>query len=292
MRIPGDIGTVVEDDGSSKPFRVKASSGSTWWYTAAAIEKAGDGSGSAAAASGAYEDTDAWWGAVAQGYDPTKLRTMRAACRNDCLDLFNKDIGDDGARILGAALAAMPRPLPYTSIILSYNGLTDAGMEAIAQGMRAGCSRLGRLNCQQNMIGDAGFVAVAAALSVSTNLRALEFDSNQCGDTGMVALAAALSQHCLGFQEINFYGNRVGAAGFKAFAEAIPKLPKFEKAICYSNPGPADDFALAIIKRIKTNAAFKSGGRVLSRDIGLSGSVRKQLRAAYKASGNTSFDDT
>ena len=94
MRIPGDIGTVVEDDGSSKPFRVKASSGSTWWYTAAAIEKAGDGSGSAAAASGAYEDTDAWWGAVAQGYDPTKLRTMRAACRNDCLDLFNKEIGD------------------------------------------------------------------------------------------------------------------------------------------------------------------------------------------------------
>ena len=36
----GDVGTLIADDGSSKPFHVKASDGRTWWYRAAALEKA------------------------------------------------------------------------------------------------------------------------------------------------------------------------------------------------------------------------------------------------------------
>lgn len=46
MRFAGDIGTVVEDDGGSKPFRVKAASGAHWWYTAAALERVGGAGGS------------------------------------------------------------------------------------------------------------------------------------------------------------------------------------------------------------------------------------------------------
>ena len=37
---PGDTGTLVEDDGSGKPYRVRAASGKTWWYKKAAIVKA------------------------------------------------------------------------------------------------------------------------------------------------------------------------------------------------------------------------------------------------------------
>jgi len=36
----GDIGTIIADDGSSKPFRVQASDGRKWWYQAAALEQA------------------------------------------------------------------------------------------------------------------------------------------------------------------------------------------------------------------------------------------------------------
>ena len=34
---PGDVGTIIEDDCSEKPFEVKIESGCTWWYTRAAV---------------------------------------------------------------------------------------------------------------------------------------------------------------------------------------------------------------------------------------------------------------
>lgn len=37
---PGDVGTVFEDDGSSKPYHVRAANGNAWWYTAAALQAA------------------------------------------------------------------------------------------------------------------------------------------------------------------------------------------------------------------------------------------------------------
>eukprot|EP00002_Diphylleia_rotans_P026181 TRINITY_DN5209_c0_g1_i1.p1 TRINITY_DN5209_c0_g1~~TRINITY_DN5209_c0_g1_i1.p1 ORF type:complete len:1235 (-),score=181.18 TRINITY_DN5209_c0_g1_i1:275-3979(-) len=37
---PGDVGVVIQNDGSSKPFQVKAPNGSTWWYVAAALRLA------------------------------------------------------------------------------------------------------------------------------------------------------------------------------------------------------------------------------------------------------------
>ena len=40
---PGDIGTVVEDDSSSKPYKVKADNGDTWWYRAEALSPVSQG---------------------------------------------------------------------------------------------------------------------------------------------------------------------------------------------------------------------------------------------------------
>jgi hypothetical protein len=37
---PGEIGTLVEDDGSNVPYNVRAASGKTWWYRREAIVKA------------------------------------------------------------------------------------------------------------------------------------------------------------------------------------------------------------------------------------------------------------
>ncbi len=36
----GDIGTLVEDDGSSKPYKVQSAGGKCWWYKKEAIVKA------------------------------------------------------------------------------------------------------------------------------------------------------------------------------------------------------------------------------------------------------------
>ena len=35
----GDIGTLVEDDGSSKPYKVRSADGKSWWYRKEAIVK-------------------------------------------------------------------------------------------------------------------------------------------------------------------------------------------------------------------------------------------------------------
>ena len=180
----------------------------------------------AAAASGSFEDTDAWWGAVAQGYDPAKLQKIRKACRADNLRLRSAEIGDDGARILGVALAAMPRPLPYESIDLYNNNLTGAGMEAVARGMRGEFSQLRRVAVHNNQIGDAGFAALAAALPPT--LKNLTMDTNQCGDVGMVAMAEALSR-CTELDHLDFHLNRVGAAGFAALAEVLPRCPNLKQ---------------------------------------------------------------
>ncbi len=36
---PGDIGTLLEYDGSSKPYNVQSASGKSWWYKKQAIVK-------------------------------------------------------------------------------------------------------------------------------------------------------------------------------------------------------------------------------------------------------------
>ncbi len=36
---PGDIGTLLEDDKSSKPYHVLSASGKSWWYKKKAIIK-------------------------------------------------------------------------------------------------------------------------------------------------------------------------------------------------------------------------------------------------------------
>ena len=42
---PGEQGTVVQDDGSSKPYRVKSADERMWWYTPAALQLAPVGAG-------------------------------------------------------------------------------------------------------------------------------------------------------------------------------------------------------------------------------------------------------
>ena len=46
---PGEIGTIVEDDGSSKPFKVKSSDGKTWWYKKQALQSPSSREGSGCA---------------------------------------------------------------------------------------------------------------------------------------------------------------------------------------------------------------------------------------------------
>ena len=146
--------------------------------------------------------------------------------------------------------------------------------------MRGGFSQLRGVYVSNNKIGDAGFAALAAALPPT--LKHLEMANNQCGDVGMVAVAEVLSR-CPELDSLQSYGNHIGAAGFAAVAEALPRWPKLGTLIVSRNPGPADAFALALIKALEADVAFT---QVICHTIGLSEAVHQQLRAAFEASGN------
>ena len=149
--------------------------------------------------------------------------------------------------------------------------------------MRGGFPDLWRVTVLHNEIGDAGFVALAAALPPT--VKHLYMQGNQRGDAGIVAMVEALSR-CTELDNLKFSNNRVGAAGFAALAEALPRWPKLEFLIAYRNPGPADALALALIKALDADVTFT---QVLCGNIGLSEAVHQQLRAAFEASGNDNF---
>ena len=91
------------------------------------------------------------------------------------LNLYNVDVGDEGGRVLGAALRALPRPsdrsiyghgLPLEGVYLSNSSLTAIGMASIAAGLRV-CDvrRLAHLRVNGNArLGDTGVEALAAVL--------------------------------------------------------------------------------------------------------------------------------
>eukprot|EP01047_Picozoa_sp_COSAG01_P101622 COSAG01_NODE_31328_length_599_cov_2.048000_1_plen_138_part_10 len=106
-----------------------------------------DGDGSAAELAALFAtDPEAFWARVGEGCDGAALAAVRKACEarpteagGDCeLDLYSKNLGDGGAAALGRALASLPLPLPYTTIILTGNGLGPAGVRSVARGLRLG----------------------------------------------------------------------------------------------------------------------------------------------------------
>ena len=81
------------------------------------------------------------------------------------LDLIDWKIGDVGGAVLGAALAAMPSPLPYEAMDLGENRLTETGMTPIAAAIGGGrAPHLKSLDVSQNELGDEGKAALQAAL--------------------------------------------------------------------------------------------------------------------------------
>ena len=147
----------------------------------------------------------------------------------------NLPLGDGGALALGAALQAMPSPLPFQSIHLFKNFLTSEGLEPVMRAIRQrGCPRLTYLSVRHNPLGDAGISMLAAALPPS--IRELYVGRTDCGDAGMIDLAAALPSteleelHCVDLP-------LVGRAGWGALGKTLPQLPCLKLLNLTMNPG-------------------------------------------------------
>lgn len=135
-------------------------------------------------------------------------------------------------RVLGAAMQAMPRPVPLTRIHLSAGwrsdgqrvGLTVAGMAPITAVLKEGFARGGLTSLAltgHHLLGDSGVVALAKALP--TTLRHLWLEVVYA-DQGMLAIAEALPT-MTGMRVLNFSENHfVSGRGWSALAAVLPLL--------------------------------------------------------------------
>ena len=203
---------------------------------------------------GESDPDDAFWTRVGEGCDAAALATVRKACAarstqagGDCkLDLFNTLIGDSGAAALGRALEGLPRPLPYTEILLSRNELGPAGVRSVARGLRlgygggSGGGGVGRglqaLWLTDNRYGGDAEAVRTLAEALPPTLKTLSLFNTGLGDPGLGALLPHLGA-LPGLEVLYLNANELGAGGFGALAAALPSLGALRELGLQGNRG-------------------------------------------------------
>lgn len=176
------------------------------------------------------------------------------------LDLHNADLGDEGARSLGPALAKVPKDRSFTAIYLGGNRLSAVGASSVAVGLRHGCGRfITSLGIDNNpLIGNAGMKGLSKALPAT--LECLYVSQINLGDEGMVALAAALPRTRI--RILDFSVNQVADAGWESFAASLPDLPTLRRVFAQGNllssSGSARKVASAI-REVKGKQTIDAG---------------------------------
>ncbi|PRP86665.1 hypothetical protein PROFUN_05144 [Planoprotostelium fungivorum] len=131
------------------------------------------------------------------------------------LDLWSNNIGDEGAGYLSRAR------LPHiTSIDLSANSITMAGIWEIVQGLRH--NPIKELRISSNGIGDEGTRIVAEGLHGNATVTLLTLSVSNIGDAGAIALATMLERNST-LTSLSLHVNRIGDAGAIALGKALEK---------------------------------------------------------------------
>ena len=201
---------------------------------------------------GAPHQCPGWVGEEGHSERARVLRAISDALRyaranDDVLTLDQKEVGDDGARALGAALQAMRAPLPISELRLAMNNLTAVVAPIAATGLRRGFAGRG-LTClsvnHNRGLGNAGIMILADAFP--SELEHLNVSCIAMGDEGMVALAANMPR-TLGLQRLVCHSNpAVGPAGWSALATVLPNLVALQELNAGASTGMGDAGAAAL----------------------------------------------
>jgi hypothetical protein len=157
--------------------------------------------------------------------------------------LQNQRIGDMGARVVAAALAAWPGPslANLRAIRLENNRITEVGLQPVVKILRTrlASSGLTLLDLSDNSFGDDGIQRLALALPRS--LRSLSLSNTGCGDAGLAAVVKAIAAPvAVAEPDTNEAGTSdqapirslmvgrnpmISDAGWQGFADALPRMP-------------------------------------------------------------------
>jgi Ran GTPase-activating protein (RanGAP) involved in mRNA processing and transport len=134
------------------------------------------------------------------------------------IDLWDCDIGDDGAAILAESMI-----LPDARVkrlVLDMNCIGNSGVQALAVGM-IHCPSLVALDLHCNNIDSRGVRALAPALLCS-NVEQLNLRANQVGPAGAKILGQILNDTCL--QRLLLCHNGIGDEGVQYLASALAAM--------------------------------------------------------------------
>ncbi len=126
------------------------------------------------------------------------------------LNLERNYLGNTGAILLCTAGILSGTASPLQVLSMASNSIGPSGGRAIAKSLQ-GNLRLERLSLAENLLGDAGTIFLAAALS-QTALRELELSRNGVGESGVVAITKAMGV----WRKVGIGGNFVSGTGILA----------------------------------------------------------------------------
>eukprot|EP00808_Paulinella_micropora_P023624 g11902.t1 len=104
------------------------------------------------------------------------------------LDLYNNNIGPDGAKAIGKALELNQT---LRELNLRYNKIGDDGANAIGEALKVNTT-VQTLNIGYNNLGEKGAALIAEAIKVNKTLREINLRWNNIGDAGAQAIGEAL----------------------------------------------------------------------------------------------------
>eukprot|EP01043_Picozoa_sp_COSAG02_P060865 COSAG02_NODE_8048_length_2733_cov_2.066819_1_plen_337_part_00 len=167
-------------------------------------------------------------------------------------------LGDEGGRVLGAALRAMAAPLALAYIGLGFNRLTPVGLAPVLAELRrpfAGDGLEELIMSGNAGLGDAGVAALAAVLPAT--LEKLDLENVGCGNAGMAAIAARLPVLAQ-LEDLDLRKNPLvsSESAWQALGAALPQLPALAKLSVSSCEGMGDTGIAALAVGLPGAAAL------------------------------------
>ncbi len=180
-----------------------------------------------------------------EGREDDPIVDQPAICPGE-LDLSNSLLGEEGARVLGVALQAMPTPLALTDMYLDGCEITGTGLSSVAAAMCQGFAGEGltRLHLYNNPdIGDSGMITLSQSLPPT--LVHLGLSNTGCGDDGLLAMVDALPG-LTQLRELNLANNKAAKQdAWKAFAGVLPQLSTIRHLNVNNSSGMGDGGVLS-----------------------------------------------
>eukprot|EP00163_Fabomonas_tropica_P009757 TRINITY_DN1963_c1_g2_i1.p1 TRINITY_DN1963_c1_g2~~TRINITY_DN1963_c1_g2_i1.p1 ORF type:complete len:609 (+),score=128.23 TRINITY_DN1963_c1_g2_i1:262-2088(+) len=168
------------------------------------------------------------------------------------VNLSRNNIGDEGVEHVAEALLSHDH---MSSLDLSHNGITEAGIGALAMMIHKGRNTVATLNLSHNSLGAKGAIELAESLKLDQSLKSLNLSHNDIVGEALDRIGHALSDNLV-LSRIELNNNLLRDSGAKGVAAMMEgKCPL--TYVDLSTNKIKDEGGLAIAKALRSNGQMR-----------------------------------